>query len=456
MPESGKKEGNMRSNELTIRIRREIDAMPIIDAHGHILPLEESLRFHKDLATLIYHAYGDWDIWQYDKDLLFGTNGHDRFWDLAAEGGRYTPEIGKKRILPIIRKIQNTAFYRSTIHMLRLVYGVDCGEVDESNYDEIDGIIQQRRLTEKRYWDMVSGNGSIKKMVLNLQRLEDLPQYKGHPIFTYVLGMNNWVKPARPALVPGGIADHLALAARETDTEIATIEDYLHAMDLYIAKVKAQGCIGAKLGFAYLFPFEYEEQGRGAAAACFSKAKRGEALDDRETSALESYLLFSLAQRLGAQEMILQIHTGLVKHEANIAKVDPAIFYALYRSCPKTKFDLFHAGYPHHEKLGAMAKSLPNVFANMCWMPLISQKMTHDILSEWLEVVSAGKIIGFGSDMIFPEIMAAHFDLAKKIATDVLCEKIESGYISERAALDFARIIFYESPCELYGIEQGE
>lgn len=444
----------MRSHELRIRVRREINAMPVIDAHGHILPLDESLRFHKDLATLIYHAYGDWDIWQYDKELLFGTNGHDRFWDLAAESGRYTPQMGRKRILPIIRRVQNTAFYRSTLHMLRLVYGVECEEVDESNYDEIDGIIQQQPLTPKRYWDLVSGNGSIKKMVLNLQQLEDLPKYEGHPIFTYVLGMNNWVKPTRAALVPKGLGDHLAFAEKETGIAIETMEDYLYAMELYLSKAKSQGCIGAKLGFAYVFPFEYEDQDRALAAACFSKAKRGERLLHREIVALESYLLFSLAQRLGEQELILQIHTGLIKHEANIAKVDPTIFYDLYRSCPKTKFDLFHAGYPHHGKMGAMAKSLPNVFANMCWIPLISQKAAHDILSEWMEVVSAGKIIGFGSDMIFPEIMAAHFDLAKKIVTDVLCEKIESGYISEKGALSFARIIFYESPCELYGIEK--
>jgi hypothetical protein len=68
-------------------------------------------------------------------------------------------------------------------------------------------------------------------------------------------------------------------------------------------------------------------------------------------------------------------------------------------------------------------------------------------------MVPYNKIIGFGDDVYYPEIVYGHLKVARQNVASVLAEMIEDGTIGEEAALDVAHTLFYDSPKALYGID---
>ena len=69
----------------------------------------------------------------------------------------------------------------------------------------------------------------------------------------------------------------------------------------------------------------------------------------------------------------IQIHTGLQEGTGNVVTNSrPTHLINLFIRYPDARFDLFHAGYPYHHELAALAKNFANVYADLCWVPIIS------------------------------------------------------------------------------------
>ena len=95
-------------------------------------------------------------------------------------------------------------------------------------------------------------------------------------------------------------------------------------------------------------------------------------------------------------------------------------------------------------------KNFPNVYANLCWVYIISPYAARRILSEWIETLPSNKIFAFGGDYLFVEGAYAHAKIARDNIARVLTEKIEEGYFSSTDAVDFANKILRENPLEIY------
>ena len=87
-------------------------------------------------------------------------------------------------------------------------------------------------------------------------------------------------------------------------------------------------------------------------------------------------------------------------------------------------------------------------------MYVITMAGSRQILSEWIDLVPAERILGFGSDVGYPEFVYGHLIMAGSCLADVLAEKVERDFLSKETALDLARMMLRDNPMELYGLSR--
>ena len=121
----------------------------------------------------------------------------------------------------------------------------------------------------------------------------------------------------------------------------------------------------------------------------------------------------------------------------------------LFLEHPDAKFDVFHGGYPYTSELAALAKSFPNVYLNMCWLPLISPTVARRCLHEWIETVPQSKLL-WGGDCQIVEETYGHTLVMREIVAQVLKEKVESGYFGLEVAEEIAVRILRQNAIDLY------
>ena len=132
--------------------------------------------------------------------------------------------------------------------------------------------------------------------------------------------------------------------------------------------------------------------------------------------------------------------------------VGPKLFSFRCRAFPKVRFDLFHAEYPYSRMLGMLGKHYPNVWLNMAWMYVISMAASRQVLSEWIDLVPGYRILGFGSDVHFPELIYGHLEMARSCVADVLAIKVGGDFLSEEEVFNLSQKMFRDNGMELYGL----
>ena len=114
------------------------------------------------------------------------------------------------------------------------------------------------------------------------------------------------------------------------------------------------------------------------------------------------------------------------------------------------QFDLFHIGFPYQHELTVLAKMFPNVYADFCWMHVVSPSAARAALDEMLDSVPANKIFGFGGDYRYPELSYAHLVMARRNIATVLAARVENGALKEEEAAETARWLLHDNPAALF------
>jgi predicted TIM-barrel fold metal-dependent hydrolase len=149
----------------------------------------------------------------------------------------------------------------------------------------------------------------------------------------------------------------------------------------------------------------------------------------------------------------LQIHTGLQEGNENIiTNANPTHLVNLFIEYRNAKFDLFHGGYPFVHEWATLAKNFANVYADMCWVYIISPHMGRRLLHELIETVPGNKIMAFGGDSLTVEIAYGHAIMARQAVARVLSEKVMEGYMGEDEAILLARRMLRDNPAVLFNI----
>jgi hypothetical protein len=86
----------------------------------------------------------------------------------------------------------------------------------------------------------------------------------------------------------------------------------------------------------------------------------------------------------------------------------------------------------------------------MAWTHEISAAMSRAALSEYIDLIPGHRLLGFGSDVKFPELIGGALDMAFSVTADVRADKVERDFLSRKEADALINKMFYQNGCELY------
>lgn len=155
--------------------------------------------------------------------------------------------------------------------------------------------------------------------------------------------------------------------------------------------------------------------------------------------------------------MVLQFSTGAepLPFETGSKMPSETIFELahLFAEHPKVGFNLHVANAATNQAMCSLVRELPNVSLNGYWWHNFYPAFIKRVLSERLDMVPIGKIVGFFSDAYCMEWAYAKQKYIRTFTADVLWEKIELGQYDEETALAIAKELFYGSASRLFKVE---
>jgi predicted TIM-barrel fold metal-dependent hydrolase len=117
---------------------------------------------------------------------------------------------------------------------------------------------------------------------------------------------------------------------------------------------------------------------------------------------------------------------------------------------PRTKFILFHGGFPWVDESGMIAmRYCSHVWLDSVWLPTLSYSIAKRAFHEWLEMMPPSRIL-WGSDSSTAEGVYGATELTRRCLAEVLTEKVAAGNLCEEDALRIGRQILRDNALQLF------
>ena len=414
------------SDETLTRIRAHLDAIPAIDTHSHLHP---------------------WTMLSAGAEGMFGS----------VLRGPYTNQVvtlpsrthGEstadwwKRVEAAFANVRATGFYRYKLAAFRDLYGVDMEQATPEQIEVLPARFAENYRNRRWLYDVLTERANIELMIVDpyWNRYGFVPEY---PFESFVLnvtpllnGFHRSEFTSAPNDDPYRIADQHGLAA-------GTLDDYVALLDRMMAMAEESGAVGLKSTRAYMRTLRFENVPREKAAAGFGRPRS--ALSAQEVQDFEDFVMWRLTELAAKHDLPFQIHTG----HGRLQGSNPLLLLDLIEANPKTKFVLFHGGYPWVGETGAIAlRHWRHVWIDTVWLPTISPTMARRALHEWLEVMPSDRLL-WGADCMNAESIYAATVVNRAVIAEVLAEKIDRGDLREADALRIGRQILRENALALY------
>lgn len=413
------------------RIRNYVDSLRIIDTHEHLFPPEiiNGSNFN-------------------DFMLLFQQNGYD---DLRLAGlpkslfdplyNEPLPPVAKwNYIEPYWRNTFNTSFSRIILQGIKRLYNID--GLDRST---VTGLSDKIRTVYKNGWmDRILRDSCRIDYVI-----QDGYQFANNPDYIrYARRFESWI-----TLRSRFRIDSIAM---EQLDPIYTLEDLVKSMRDEFAKQYGKGMAVIKLSIAYSRSLEVSRVETDAAKKIFRTLVNGDedlVLSYDAAKPLQDFLIFRLMELAREYKVPVAIHTGQQAGGPNYIRHSyPTLLAGLFIAFPDVNFVLYHGSYPFGGEASSLAKNFPNVYIDFNWMYSISPSYSKRYLAEWIETVPVHKLMAFGGDCMVVENVYSELLVARQIISDVLSEKVRTGYFTEEEAKLVARMMLRDNAARLYSL----
>jgi hypothetical protein len=238
---------------------------------------------------------------------------------------------------------------------------------------------------------------------------------------------------------------------------IYTLEDYVKSMKIVFEDAMKKGMAAVKINAAYKRTLYFEKVPVESARRVFRTIINGNedlVLEAKDAKPLQDYMMFQLLELAKKYKIPVAFHTGIQAGGTNtIGNSDPSLLSNLFYEFPDVNFVLFHGSYPFGGELTTLVRNFKNVYIDMNWTYSISPSYAERYLNEWLEAVPASKIMAFGGDQRCVENTYGNLVISRQVISNVLTEKVKSGYFSEKEALTVARMILYDNAEGFYNLK---
>jgi len=410
----------VQTTELYKRIHAEVEGISLIDTHEHLISEGVRLRQKIDLFYWFSHyASSDLVSAGMSKQTMESLRDpdrplHERWLEFA----------------PFWEEARSTGYGRALLLAARDLF--DIPDINEATYQELSEKISASNY-EGWYDHVLKERANIALAIL-------------HPI---------------PEFDPTPLEE---IDRRKTGVAIHSLDDLLKAMDLAFEQAVEAGVVGVKVSVAYTRSLDFEKVAKADAERIFNQLNRYPVgppgstqqppVSWAEAKPLQDYLMHQAVRRAIEQHLPIQIHTGLQEGNGNfLANSNPLQLASLLLEYPEARFDLFHAGYPYQGEMATLGKNFANAYIDLCWVHIISPWVGRQTLHEWIETVPANKVFAFGGDYIFVEGAYAHAVMARSNITQVLTEKVETGYLTEAEAMALAHKLLRENASRFFRLQ---
>jgi predicted TIM-barrel fold metal-dependent hydrolase len=434
----------MQVSELYKRIREEVEQIPLIDTHEHLVSEDIRLKKKIDFFYMLAH-YASSDL------VAAGMPGRKQLLLLDAERPL---EERWEEFAPYWAHVRTTAYGRALLIAANGLFGIN--DINESTYQELSTKINESNYLGW-YAHVLKDKANIEIAILDpIEAFDSTPLDQiDRNFFAPVLHVDSLVTPCSHS-------DLVALG-HKTGVTIYSLDDLLKAIDVAFERAITAGIVGIKIALAYIRTLYFENVTKHDAELVFNRLTGYPAslpiypqtppISWSEAKPLQDYLVHQVIERSIENRLPIQIHTGLQEGIGNcLNNSNPLLLVNLFNHYHRGRFDLFHAGYPFQSEMATLGKNFANVYVDMCWLHIISPWVARQTLEEWIETVPANKILGFGGDYLFVEGSYAHARLARDNVTKVLVGKIENGYMNEYEAMDLAHKILRSNAANLFDL----
>lgn len=428
-------------DDLFSDLYREIEKLPVIDCHEHIVGPREEVGKKEPIASLI-QGYVQSDlisagISQKELDILNDDNiDTEKKWDIFEK---------------FWNKIQFTAYARVTRTIMEDIYG----EKDislESLMRIKDKLIRPTRET----YDSLLDRANIKLMLSDvLGDLDSLKRFIEGKFFDYnrikfLFSLPQFHNNVRSF-------DFVQRVGSLLDRHITSLEDYLESVFELIKRAKEKGVVGIKDQSAYTRTLDYDLVPRYEAEKLFNRilSDPRNSLGWPESKPLNDYLFHQFMSFAKELDLPVQIHTGHMAGIRNrIEKTNAVLLTNILELYQDVKFDLFHGNWPYIGEILFLGKNYPNVYIDLCWVNIIDPIYSEELYSRAVLTVPHIKINGFGGDYFdVPEYIVCHLKIARENMTRALVRLIKMNWIDEDSAVKIARNWLFENPRRLFNLE---
>ncbi len=224
------------------------------------------------------------------------------------------------------------------------------------------------------------------------------------------------------------------------------------SMEKYIEfiydKIKAQRdkCCALKSALAYDCSLHFSDETPADAGSCYARLLAGKALPSDFTRA-QNYIFFRICEMAGELDMPFQIHTGL----GQLGGTNALGLLDAIKQNEGVKFVLFHGSYPYLQDILALSHNFKNVYADLCWLPIISPAAAARFVDEYIEV-AAGGTLTWGCDTWTGEESLGSLLAAREVLCSVVAQKIQSGYMSEDEGATYLKGVFHDNAMAIFGL----
>ena len=418
------------------RLKSYIDSIPAIDTHDHLWPFE-ILPGRVDtkegnglnLSSIWRNSYLNWvariPAWRKNE----GIEG----WWRRVETERAFEDV------------RGMSFYRYTHIALQDLYGVDFEAIDLAGVKDLNKRIFDNYRDEKWLHEVVTEKANI-ELMFNDPYWARYAFKTSYPWEVMVFNQNPIITGFHPTLFNKPNESPFKFAA-DRKMPMKTLDDYLKCVDKMFQTAKESGAICLKTTLAYQRTIRFEDVPRERAEKVFGRPPGK--VSAQEKKDFEDFMMWRVCEFSAKYELPFQIHTG----HARIQGSNPMNLVDLINANRKTKFILFHGGFPWVGEMGMIVmRSMSygkNVWADSVWLPQISYHTAKRAFNEWLDVMPSDRIM-WGGDCNHGEGIYGSTEMTRRCIAEVLAERVERGELKEHYARRIGRQIMRDNALKLF------
>ncbi|HBO42812.1 MAG TPA: hypothetical protein DD670_02510 [Planctomycetaceae bacterium] len=427
--------GDVKDTEVYARLKASLDAVPAIDTHSHLrgpsdiqraIPRDPNSQrpLHSVLSWVWTRSYYTWahPLPPWPKDDYFET------WWTAAQ-----KDFDNSRA---------RSAYRSLLPIFSDLYGVDFETLTVEQAKELNARMEKNYVDPDWPEEVIVKRANVELMVID-SFIRPMQVRDHFPFTVSVCNVKWYINGFHPSEFKSGKGPDPYEFAKHHNLPVESLDDYVAVLDRIIAEAKKAGAVGLKSPIAYDRTLQFDWVPKERAEQAFGKPSSQ--LTPAQIKDFQDYIFWQTAVLAAKHDLPFQIHTG----HALIPGSNPMNLVNVIQGNPRTKFVLFHGGFPWVGESGMIALKYPNVYLDSVWMPTLSYTMGKRAFKEWLDMFSSNRIM-WGSDMATVEGTYGATVYARQCITEALAEKVVAKELREEDALRIGRQILRENALEVY------